>query len=58
MVFRRGTRNVGSRSAEGRLPETGLLSYSGDQLLAFEAQLAGSVREPGTAGYNDACLSG
>ena len=34
MVFRRGTRNVGSRSAEGRLPETGLLSYSGDQLLA------------------------
>jgi FAD/FMN-containing dehydrogenase len=36
------------------LPETGLLSYSQDQLNGLMAKLAGSVVVPGAPGYNDA----
>lgn len=36
------------------LPETGLLSYTQDQLDGLMAKLAGSVTVPGAPGYNDA----
>jgi FAD/FMN-containing dehydrogenase len=52
-MFGKKTRRANSSSSARQATETGLLSYTQEQLAAFQAQIAGSVTQPGTANYND-----
>lgn len=53
-MFRRKPGSTAPGTAAQRHPETGLLSYTPAQLEAFEAQIAGTVCQPGTGNYNNA----